>query len=407
MIRSGSICLTFLYKYLMSENEISTNENGGDILKKKGTKLKCLSDTFQSYGGVLAKLSQIISFEHKDSSVFSDCQPFSKDKTIEFLKNEYKTNPEFFKYIKEIDFEPYKSGSVGQVHKATYFNKKQNKDEKIIIKTQYVGLEEQIQTDLFILDKLVNYLYSSSDLSNAMVDIKTKLYEELDYTLEFNNQKRIYDIWKENKNIKIAKLIPSICNNKFLAMKYIEGESLNDFINNSTQEQRNKIGMSIVKFVFKNLYKEGIFYSDIHYGNFLVKDKSILYVMDFGCIHYIEPELLSNLKKIHISIINQDIEQFYHIITELGIINENISKESKEYIYEYFKLQLEPYISEEFEFTEKWLDKAVYKNIDLMKEWSLPSNMVYLNKIPYGMSHVLVKIGLKGKFLSFFTEILK
>ena len=87
MIRSGSICMSFLYNYLMTNNEIEET-NGGNKLIKKATKLKCLSDTFQSYGGVLAKLSQIVCFENENSNVFSECKPYSQDKTIKFLKNQ-------------------------------------------------------------------------------------------------------------------------------------------------------------------------------------------------------------------------------------------------------------------------------------------------------------------------------
>ena len=47
MIRSGSICLSFLSKYLR-ENK--------DTLDNKSQKLRCLSETFKNYGGVLRYL---------------------------------------------------------------------------------------------------------------------------------------------------------------------------------------------------------------------------------------------------------------------------------------------------------------------------------------------------------------
>lgn len=403
MIRSGSICLSLLYKYLMSTNEeVNDTTSNGKILIKKATKLECLSETFKSYGGVLAKLSQIVCLENEDNSVFSECEPFSTDKTIKYLKNEFENNPEYFKNIKMIDFNPFKSGSIGQVHKGIYIDNKE-----IIIKVQYVGLKEQMETDLYILDKLVSYLYNFSNLTDAMIDIKKKLNEELDYTLEFYNQKNIYDLWNHHQYIKIAEVIPDISNEKMLGMYYIDAENLPSFIDNSTQGERNKIGMLIVEFIFTNLYKHGIFYSDIHYGNFLIKNKSILYVMDFGCIHYIEPDLLENLKNLHRSILNNDSKTFYNIVIDLGIINdETISLDSKKYLYDYIKLQMEPWLSNNFKFSDDWLEKAVYKNVDLMKEWKLPPNMVYLNKICYGFPHVLKKLQLEGNFLHFFQNIL-
>ena len=177
------------------------------------SKLKCLADTFQSYGGVLAKLSQIVCYENQDSTVFSDCKPFSRDETIQYFKEHYNEFPEFFKNVKYIDFEPYKSGSIGQVHKGVY---KDGTD--IIIKVQYVGLKEQIDSDLFILDKLISYLYSFANLSNAMIDIKTKLNEELDYTLESFNQQHLHDLWSDNDNIKIPQIISELSNDNLITM---------------------------------------------------------------------------------------------------------------------------------------------------------------------------------------------
>jgi predicted unusual protein kinase regulating ubiquinone biosynthesis (AarF/ABC1/UbiB family) len=264
-----------------------------------------------------------------------------------------------------------------------------------------------MESDLFILDKVIKYLYTFGNFSNAIIDIKNKLTEELDYTLEFCNQKHMYDLWYDNPNIKIAELIPDLSNEKLLAMYYIEGETLAQFIDDSTQEERNNIGKCIVEFVFGNLYRESIFYSDVHYGNFLVKDKKILYIIDFGCIHDIDNILLENLKQLHFSILDDDKDNFYNIVTDMGIINSDISSESKEYIYDYFRSQYEPWITDEFEFTEEWLDRVSYKNTDLMKEWELPSNMVYLNKIPYGMYHVLTKLKLKGRFSDFIKDMLK
>jgi predicted unusual protein kinase regulating ubiquinone biosynthesis (AarF/ABC1/UbiB family) len=403
MLRSGSVCMSFLYNYLISEAVINNNEKGGDVLGKKATKLKCLVDTFQSYGGVLAKLSQIICLGENDqnNNVFSDCKPFSTEKTCKYIKNLFENENDFFKDVKSIDYEVYKSGSVGQVHKAIYKD-----DKEIIIKVQYIGLKEQVKTDLFLLDTIITCLYSFVNLNNAISDIKSKIQEELDYNIEYHNQKIMYDNWLQHNYIKIAELIPEISNETLLSMYFIKGENLNDFIGNSTQEERNNIGMLMVEFVFTNIYKYGILYSDIHYGNFLIQDKKTIYVMDFGCIHDIDDTLVNNFTNLYKALLYDDKEIFYDIIEKMEIINKDISPESKDYLYEYFKRQYEPWLSDNFEFTSEWVKITDYKNIDLMKSWNLPSNLLYFNKLPYGMYHILGKMNLKGNFLTFYKKLL-
>ena len=399
MLRSGSICVSLLYNYLLSES----GEKGNDGLANRHTKLERIADTFASYGGVLAKLSQILSFYNEKSEVFSDCKPYCQKETIEYLKNEYDTNKEFFKDITDIDFSVYKSGSIGQVHLCKYKNTKD-----IIMKVQYVGLREQFESDIFLLDNIAKYLYYFSDLSSAMIDIKTKLYEELDYTIEFNNQQEIFDLWNTHAYINIAKLIPELCTENILTMEYINGSGIISFIENSTQEERDKIGMLIVEFIFTNFYKYGLFYSDIHYGNFLVQDNIYLYITDFGCLNKIEDELLNNLINLHVAIKKEDKDEFYNIVKKIGILKDDISEESKKYMYDYFKIQYTPWLqNDEFEFTEDWIMFAVHKETELMKEWVLPHNCVYLNKIPYGMYHLLTKLKVKGNFSKLFHELIK
>ena len=86
--------------------------------------------------------------------------------------------------------------------------------------------------------------------------------------------------------------------------------------------------------------------------------------------------------------------------------NENSIKQSNENSNEYFKLQYEPWTSRDFQFTNEWMEKALFKNLELMKEWQLPSNIVYLNKIPFGLFHLLNKLNLKYDFREFFETLL-
>ena len=403
MIRSGSICVSFLYNYLTSEMNIEKqNQSGGDILVKKATKLKCISDTFQSYGGILAKLSQIICVgdNDKNNAVFSDCKPFSSEKTIAFLKNKVLSDPDFFKNV-NINYDIYKSGSIGQVHKAIY------NDKDIVIKVQYVGLQEQVKSDIFILDTLIKYLYSSViNLSNAMGDIKTKFQEELDYTLEFKNQKFMHNIWNDHPYIKVADLIPELCTDTILSMNFIEGETLSEFIDNSTQEEKNHIGMAIIEFIFTNIYKHNILYSDIHFGNFLIKDKKILYIIDFGCMNHVSDTLVEKFKRLYKSILKNDKEMFFEVVKDLEIIDGDITEDSKAYMYDYFKLQYTPWLEDNFEFSEKWVMLTDRKETELMKNWNLPGNMVYFNKITYTGYHLFGKLNLKGDFHSFYDNLM-
>ena len=394
MLRSSSICLSVIYKYLRTD--IKCNDENGKPLDSRCKKIRCLSDTLESYGGVLGKVSQMLSFDDQNSTCFAECKPFSKGKTIDYFK----------KFIKDselpldsVDLNVFMSGSIGQVHMASY------KGKDIVFKVQYVGLADRTKTDLKMLDSITGYLYYFSDMKNAISDIRTQMFDELDYKKEAANQERMFDIYKDSETVHIPEIIPELSTDKVLGMYYVEGRCLKDFIENSIQEERNKFGLCAIKFVFQTIYKHGILYSDLHYGNLLVKKDSTMCVLDFDCLLDINDTLLNNLRDLHRSIRSEDPFKFYKIVEDMGIIKNDISEKSKKYIYDYFRIQYSPWTTEWFEFTEEWLDMATDKETELMKEWTLPQDMVYFNKIPYGMMHVLTKLKLKGAFRKVFDKM--
>lgn len=400
MLRASSICISLLYKYMTSSSESK------DELNEKSKKIKLLSETFSQYGGVLSKISQILVLNDTENDVFSECKPFSREKTHNYIVKQFENNRDFFRDIETFNFDIYKSGSVGQVYRA-----KTHDQKEIILKVQYQGLAEQTKQDLKILDMIISYLYSDFvDINNAIIDIKTKINEELNYQIEKQNQQYVYQAFLNNIQIRIPQIIDNLCNDKILTMEYMDGYTvLNEFIAISTQEQRNQIGILIIKFIFESIFKHRILYPDSHYGNFLVKnDGSSISVIDFGCLIFIEPELLQTLKQIHYALKSNDKERFLQIIENIGIINTRTSEESKNYAFEYFKLQYEPLLidNDEFQFYPEWLDLVGDKNTELMKEWYCPPNMIYFHKIPYGLYHLLTKLELKCNVGSIVEEIL-
>ena len=400
MLRAGSLCMTLLYKYM------TTNSESKDNLNEKSKKLKLLAETFSQYGGLLSKVSQILMLNDINNNVFSDCKPFSRDKTHNYIVKQYENNRDFFRLIKEFNFEIFKSGSVGQVYRSKLLD-----DREIILKIQYVGLDEQTRQDLKLLDMMISYLYSDlSEIDNAISDIKQKINEELDYQIEKRNQQYAYQAFFNEPQIHIPQIIEELCTDKILTMEYMDGYIvLNEFINNSTQEQRNEVGKLIIKFVFKSLFNHRILYPDCHYGNFLVKnDATAISILDFGCLVYMEPELVNSLRDIHYLLKSNDKNGFLCYIEKMGIINSTTSEDSREYAYDYFKLQYEPLLidDDEFQFYPEWLDLVGDKNTELMKEWNCPPNMIYLHKIPYGLYHLLTKLELRCNVGEIIEEIL-
>ena len=79
MIRSGKICLSLLYNCLSTPKHKNEDNSDDEFLNKKN-KLKTISKVFENYGGVLAKLSQLLCMDEQNDSSFSKCEPILKIK---------------------------------------------------------------------------------------------------------------------------------------------------------------------------------------------------------------------------------------------------------------------------------------------------------------------------------------
>jgi len=404
MLRSGSICASLLFNYLTTSSVESTGDTKEDIYRQNLLKVRVLGETFSNYGGVLSKISQMVNYSYgiHNSDVYSNCKPINSEKTVTFFLNEIL---EFEDELISYDSEVFKSGSVGQIHKAVY------KDGRnIIFKVQYVGLVDIFESDIYVLDTIAKYLFTDVNVTEGMLDIKKQLYEELDYRIEAKNQLYLRKCWENDAIIKIPNIIPELSNEKILCMEFVEkGESLNEFVDSSTIDEITFIGNQIIRFMFTNLFKYKVIYTDVHYGNFIIEDKSILHVLDFGSLNYIEEDVYNYLFIILKSLFDGNKDTFYQVMEDMGVINSKtkpLSQESYDYMWEYFILILAPWIcKEEFQFTEKWVDDCGVRDMELMKDWILPPNVIWLNKLCHGFTHVIGKMNFKGNYIKLFTEL--
>lgn len=394
MLKTGSLGISYLYNLLKSDS--GSSGSSSDTLEKNTKNLRAIRSTLESHGGVFAKISQIISYDNSSSSVFSECKPYSQKKTIKYIKKIAKER--YSEKDFSIDFNVYKSGSIGQVHIGT-FNQK-----KVAIKVQYTDLVAKTEDDLKAFDLLASFMYVFTDVKQIIKDIRQKMHEELDYTIELANHTYIYNLWKDT-NISIPNVYPELSTDKIIVTDFIEGDNLTTFIKTADQESKNKIAYDIIKFTFENLYKHHVFYSDMHFGNIIIQDGNKLGVIDFGCLHYLKNTMCNHLINIHKAIIENNDEKMFVILKDFGILTDSVSELSRNYCIKYFKLQYEPWFKDSFEFTAEWWETINQKDTDLLAEWKLPAEVIYLNKVPYCLYQILVEMKASGNFKQIFTQI--
>lgn len=394
MLRSLGICLEIV-KLTVANMTMFSEES---TMRRKTECLKCLVKIFTRYGGLLGKIAQVLSMTTEESEVFDNCDPIMNERTTEYVRDEI-SQWDIYDGVLEIESAPCNTGSIGQVYRA----KLNGKD--VVFKVRLYELKETIAEDFKIVDFLLNNIYMFSHTENAIDDIKDQVINEMNFHTEVNNQNRIRDLYANDPTIVIPEIYKDLCTEETIVMEYMEGfESMNAFINNSTVEERNRIGDKLITFVFENLYKHGIFYSDVHYGNFLVKDKNILCVLDFGCLHQYTETETENLKEIHRTVLYDDKKKLVDVMKKMDVFSNSTMSTTIDRFYDKLKVYLSPFIRDDFVFTNEWVDSEFFMDRDIIADMGLPRGVILLQKIPLNLYHLLSKLGTTNESIKYINE---
>lgn len=212
------------------------------------------------------------------------------------------------------------AASLGQVHKATLHD-----GRVVACKLQYPDMQSAIAADLSQL-KLMFSLYESFDKSiittNIHDELRDRLYEELDYTLEAKYTGVYGDILKDEPNVKVPKVISELSTPRLLTEDWMDGERIMSYVDAKIGD-RNQIALNMFRAWYVPLYYYGIIHGDPHMGNYSVcKDLSIN-LLDFGCVRVFRGEFIGGVIDLYRALQNDDRALAVHAFETWGFKNLN------------------------------------------------------------------------------------
>jgi predicted unusual protein kinase regulating ubiquinone biosynthesis (AarF/ABC1/UbiB family) len=363
MMRAGCIMAKFMAKVMLS---VSSTSNASD-LKNAISRLRLLRDTMQEFGGVYAKVAQMLSLDMPNSEVFDECRS----------RLTAPTHAEFLTLIDQLPFavEPQvvKSGSLSQLYVGHLPD-----GEKVAVKVQYVGLADRCGEDLKCIKLLASLLYKFPDMAMVVDEVSSKIRDELNYEMEAESQ-----AWFASfSSVRIPRVYMEHSSKTRLVTEFMEGEDFGSFVINASAERRAAISRELCRFLFGALWRHGALYSDVHFGNLLVDAQDRLVVLDFGCVHRLDAELLGMLARIW-------DDPSAATLVDVGILPDMLSPAEISYAEQYFAMHMEPWKTPGFVFSADYLVKVTDRDQSLMANWNMPRGVLYINKIVYSLYHVL------------------
>src|SRR6056300_338435 len=214
--------------------------------------------------------------------------------------------------------EPFKSASIGQVHKATLKDGKE-----VIVKVKRPNIYETMKTDTDNIRDIVHFLESvgidTGNSSGIVLDESiTYLLGEADYMQEIENAQRFRKGMKDVKWIKVPKVYTDVSSENMIVMEYVESEKITDI--QTLGVNPKKVCEALISSYIIQTMDKGFFHGDPHPGNVGFSKKGKLVFYDFGLLIDLSEELREGFKKLFIHIINKDTKSIVEVLIALRVI---------------------------------------------------------------------------------------
>ena len=226
-----------------------------------------------------------------------------------------KLDMDIFKSFEET---PFKSASIGQVHKAVLKNGKH-----VVVKLKRPGIYDTMKSDTNTVRKILKFFQSIGiDTGNSsdfvLNDSIEYLLGEADYKQEVENAIMFRKALRDVDWIKIPRVYKKYCTDEMIVMEYVPTEKITEIKNRKINKK--KVCEALVNSYVIQTMDVGLFHADPHPGNLGVSKNGKLVFYDFGLLIKLSEELQKGFKDLFTCIINRDTKGIVNILIGLGVI---------------------------------------------------------------------------------------
>ncbi|WP_371527325.1 AarF/ABC1/UbiB kinase family protein [Streptomyces sp. NBC_01283] len=299
----------------------------------------------------------------------------------------------------EFEDKPAAAASIGQVHRAVWAD-----GREVAVKVQYPGAGEALLSDLNQLSRfarLLGPLIPGMDIKPLIAELRDRVSEELDYSLEAQAQQAHAEEFADDPDVAVPDVVHQC--EQVLVTEWMDGIPLSDVIADGSQEQRDRAGQLLARFLFSGPARTGLLHADPHPGNFRLlpdeKDGWRLGVLDFGTVDRLPGGLPPTIGRSLRMTLDGEADAVYAMLREEDFVQESVELEP-DAVLDYLLPIIEPMLVEEFTFTRGWMRGQAARVADprspayqLGKRLNLPPSYLLIHRVTLSTIGVLCQLG--------------
>jgi predicted unusual protein kinase regulating ubiquinone biosynthesis (AarF/ABC1/UbiB family) len=302
----------------------------------------------------------------------------------------------------EFDDKPSAAASIGQVHRAVWHD-----GREVAVKVQYPGAGEALLSDLTQLGRfarLLGPLVPGIDIKPLIAELRDRVSEELDYGLEAQAQQAHAEEFADDPDVVVPAVVHQ--SEQVLITEWIDGVPLSEVISEGTQEQRDRAGQLLARFLFSGPARTGLLHADPHPGNFRLlpggpdgEEGWRLGVLDFGTVDRLPGGLPETIGTCLRMTLDGEAEAVYELLCAEGFVKESIELDP-DAVLDYLLPIIEPAEVDEFTFSRGWMRSQAGRIADprspahqLGKQLNLPPAYLLIHRVTLSTIGVLCQLG--------------
>ncbi len=391
---------------------IATRQLVGAKGEADGRLGEALAKELDNLKGMAMKVGQILSYfdgilpedTHKAlRGLQQGMTPVSREQMIEVIEEAFgKPVDDLYSLFPQ---KPVAAASIGQVYRAQY------KGQDVAVKVQYPGIWDTIRSDFSVLNKLSKLasLATAVDGPAIVHELQERFGEECNYLREAAYQQAFAKTFANNPNIVIPAVIAERTKTTVLTSQWCDGREFYTYVEDSTQEERNRVSRLLVQFAYQSLYHWGTLNADPHPGNYLFGQEGKVYFLDFGCIRRFDAEYLNNDRELARIVVKNERNLFNDALLATGIVAKPKSFDFDHY-WGMLRAQYQPYWEKDFHFTQEFIKLGMEfskPSSPNLRKIAIPPEWIWLQRLQWGLHAVLVRLNAQGTYQDLLMEALE